>query len=98
MLDGVHPTFLLDQVLDRVYFWSNIMPNNSAQNQTKNEPRSYDRNFYNCVKKPEKNSGLQRGLNPWPRDTGATLYQLSYEATDVGSRSILGSYVPVKDM
>ena len=21
-----------------------------------------------CVKKPEKNSGLQRGLNPWPRD------------------------------
>ena len=22
-------------------------------------------------KKPEKNSGLQRGLNPWPRDTGA---------------------------
>ena len=46
----------------------------------------------------KKNSGLQRGLNPWPRDTGATLYQLSYEATDVGSRSILGSYVPVKDM
>ena len=48
-------------------------------NQMKNDPRSYDRNFYNCVKKPEKkNSGLQRGLNPWPRDTGATLYQLSY--------------------
>ena len=34
----------------------------------KNDPRSYDRNFYNCVKKPEKNSGLQRGLNPWPRE------------------------------
>ena len=51
----------------------------------KNDPRSYDRNFCNCVKKPEKkNSGLQRGLNPWPRDAGATLYQLSYEATDVG--------------
>ena len=50
----------------------------------------------NYVKKPEKNSGLQRGLNPWPRDTGATLYQLSYEATDVGSRSIVGSYVPWK--
>ena len=68
----------------------------------KNDPRSYDRNFYNCVKKPEKKkkkkSGLQWGLNPWPRDTGVTLYQLSYEATDVGSRSILGSYVPVKDM
>ena len=26
------------------------------------------------------------------------LYQLSYEATDVGSRSIEGSYVPVKEM
>ena len=22
----------------------------------------------NCVEKPEKNSGLQRGFNPWPRD------------------------------
>ena len=33
-------------------------------------------------------------LNPWPRDTGVMLYQLSYEATDVGSRSIVGSYVP----
>ena len=37
----------------------------------------------------------------WTRDpaiTGATLYQLSYEATNVGSRSIVGSYVPVKEM
>ena len=46
----------------------------------------------------KKNSGLQRGLNLWPRDTGAILYQLSYEDTDVGSRSIVGSYVPVKEM
>ena len=35
--------------------------------QMKNDPRSYDRNFYNCVKKPEKNSGLQRGLKPLNR-------------------------------
>ena len=63
----------------------------------RNDRRS-ERNLCNCVKKPEKNSGLQRGLNPWPRDTGAMLYQLSYEATDVGSRSIVGSYVPVKEM
>ena len=51
-------------------------------------------------KKPEKkkNSGLQRGLNPCTRDTGAMLYQLSYKATDVGRRSIVGSYVPVKEM
>ena len=34
------------------------------------------------------NCGPQRGLNPWPHDTGVMLYQLSYEATDVGSRSI----------
>ena len=37
----------------------------------------------------------------WTRNlaiTGAMLYQLSYEATDVGSRSIVGSYVPVKEM
>ena len=33
-----------------------------------------------------------------PRDTSAMLYQLSYEATDVGSRPIVGSYVPVKEM
>ena len=45
--------------------------------------------FLQLRKEAWKNSGLQRGLNPWPRDTGATLYQLSYEATDVGSRSIL---------
>ena len=63
-----------------------------------NDRRS-KRNLCNCVKKPEKkNSGLQRGLNPWPRDTGAMLYQLSYEATDVGSRSIVGWNVPVKKM
>ena len=37
---------------------------NKLHYQMKNDPRSYDRNFYNCVKKPEKNSGLQRGLNP----------------------------------
>ena len=46
----------------------------------------------------KKNSGLQRGLNPWSRDIGAMLYQLSYEATDNGSRSIVGSYFPVKEM
>ena len=44
-----------------------------------------------------RKEGLQRGLNPWPRDTGAMLYQLSYEATDVGSRSIVRSYVHGKE-
>ena len=32
------------------------------------------------------------------RFTGAMLHQLSYEATDVGSRSIVLSYIPVKEM
>ena len=35
----------------------------------RNDRRS-ERNLCNCVKKPEKNSGLQRGLNPWPREAG----------------------------
>ena len=64
----------------------------------KNDPRSYDRNFSNCVKKPEKNFRTSTGLEPVTSDTGATLYQLSYKATDVGIRSILGSYVPLKDI
>ena len=64
----------------------------------RNDRRS-ERKLCNCVKKPEKkNSGLQRRLNPWSRDTGAMLYQLSNEATDVGSRLIEGSYVPVKEV
>ena len=38
------------------------------------------------MKKPKKNSGLERNLNPRPRDTGAT---------DVGNWTIMSSYVPV---
>ena len=37
----------------------------------------------------------------WTRDLAIPVWrsnQLSYEATDVGSRSIVGSYVPVKEM
>ena len=66
----------------------------------RNDRRS-ERNLCNCHelrKEAWKILGLQRGLNPRPRDIGAMLYQLSYEATDVGSRSIVGSYVPVKEM
>ena len=33
----------------------------------RNDRRS-ECNLCNCVKKPEKNSGLPRGLNPWPHD------------------------------
>ena len=63
----------------------------------RNDRRS-ERNLCKWVKKPEK---IQDFNGVWTRDltnTGAMLYQLSYEATDVGSRSIVGSYVPVKEM
>ena len=30
----------------------------------KNDPRSYDRNLYNCVKKPEKKFRTSTGLEP----------------------------------
>ena len=53
----------------------------------RNDRRS-ECNLCNCVKKPEK---IQDFNGVWTRDlaiTGAMLYQLSYEATDVGSRSI----------
>ena len=54
----------------------------------KNDCRS-ERNLCNCIKKPEKKN-IQDFNGVWTRDlaiTGAILYQLSYEATDVGSRS-----------
>ena len=63
----------------------------------RNDRRS-ERNLWNCVKKPEI---IQDFNGVWTRDlaiTGAMLYQMSYEATDVGSRSIVGSYVPAKEM
>ena len=64
----------------------------------RNDRRS-ERNLCNCVKKPEKK--IQDFNGVWTRDlaiTCAMLYQLSYEATDVGSRSTVGSYAPVKEM
>ena len=44
---------------------------------------------------------IQNFNGVWTRDfaiTSTMLYQLSYEATDVGSRSIVDSYVPVNEM
>ena len=59
----------------------------------RNDSRS-ERNLCNYVKKPEKKIEDLNGV--WTRYlaiTGVMLYQLSYEA-----RSIVGSYVPVKEM
>ena len=61
--------------------------------------RCSERNLCNCVKKPEKKIRTSTAFEPvtsW--FTGAMLYQLRYEATDVGSRSIMGSYLSVKEM
>ena len=60
----------------------------------RNDRRS-ERNLCNCVKKPEKKKEkkIQDFNGVWTRDlaiTDAMLYQLSYEATDVGSRSFVG--------
>ena len=66
----------------------------------RNDRRS-ELNLCNCVKKPEKKKKIQDFNEVWTRDlaiTGSMLYQLSYEATDFGSRSIVGSHVPVKEM
>ena len=59
--------------------------------------RSYERNFYNCVEKPE----IIQDLNGvWTRDLAIPVRrsnQLSYEATDVGSWSFAGSNGPVRN-
>ena len=60
--------------------------------------RRGERNLCNCVKKPEKIQDFNGVSTRDPAINDAMLYQLSYEATDVGSRSIVGSYVPVKEM
>ena len=47
------------------------------------------RNLSNCEREARKNSGFSGILTHDLCDTGAVLYQLSYEAITVGSRSIL---------
>ena len=49
--------------------------------KVKNDHRSIFSNLSNWKEETWKKSGLQQDSNPWLRDTGAMLYQLSYEAT-----------------
>ena len=59
--------------------------------------RSYERNFNNCVEKPDK---IQDFNGVWTRDLAIPVRrsnQLSYEATDVGSWSFVGSNGPVRN-
>ena len=64
----------------------------------RNDRRS-EHNLCNCLKKPEKKKfRTSMGFEPLTSRLPVMLYQLSYEATDVGSRSMVGSYFPVKEM
>ena len=49
--------------------------------KVKNDPRSEFSNLSNWKKEPEKNQGFNGIRTRDLRDTGAMLYQLSYEAT-----------------
>ena len=67
--------------------WAGKTRNMSDFENEENNRRS-ERSLCNCVKKPEKKFRTSTGFEPvTSRFTGAMLYQLSYEATDVGSRS-----------
>ena len=62
----------------------------------KNDPWSCERSLCNhCILrsfKKSRTSTLCEDSNPWPHDTGATLLETNcYEATDVGSWSIMCS-------
>ena len=64
----------------------------------KNNPRSCERNLCNCVRSLKE---IQDFNGTWTRDFAIPVRcsnQLSYEATDVGTWSIMCSYVPVKEM
>ena len=55
------------------YVWNISYIELQMWNQVSYDPRSYEHNLCNYVSRSLKNWGLQQGLNPWPRDTSATL-------------------------
>ena len=69
-----------------------------AFHHTKNDPYSCEHNLCNCVSSPKKIQDFNR---IWTHDLTIPVRcsnRLSYEATDVGSWSIMCSYVLVKEM
>ena len=71
-----------------------------TSNQMKHDNGSCDRNFTNCVTRPEKKFRT-RGIKT--RELVLLLYywyalQVSYETADVESRSILDSYASLKSL
>ena len=83
----------VNDVYEINHMWTADMKSNEV------DPRSYERNFMQLRKEAWKK--IQDFNGVWTRDLAIPVRcsnQLSYEATDVGSRSIVGSYVPVKEM
>ena len=76
------------------YIWNISYIDLRMWNQVSYDPRSYERNLCKCVYRSLKNSGLQWGDLAIPVQRSN---QLSYEDTDVGSWSFVGSKEPVKN-
>ena len=79
----------------------NLHHEDGKSNEIKNEEMIVTVNAIYAIVKRSLEKKIQDFSGVWTHDlaiTGAMLYQLSYEATDVGSRSVVGSYVPVKEM
>ena len=58
------------------------------------DPRSDERKFCNCIKKLEK---FRTSMGFEPVSSRYRCNQLSYEATDIGSWSLVGSSVSVRN-
>ena len=71
------------------------MQHNKVENQMKSCYLAVMSANFNCVKKPENFQDFNRVLTCDLAIPVQCSNQLSYEATDVGSRSLLGSQLPV---
>ena len=75
-----------------------LCSSNNPRSQFKNDPRSCELNLWKCVKSLKKNNDFNW---VWIRDLALPVWfsnQLSYEANDVGSLSIICTSVPMKEM
>ena len=77
--------------------WNGSYMNRGYEIKWSYDPRSYERNFCNCVKNPEK---FRTSTGYWTRDLAIPVRrsnQLSHDATDVGSGSFVDSNVHVRN-
>ena len=78
--------------------WNGSYMNCEYEIKWRYDPRSYERDFCNCIKKAEKFGTSINGI--WTRDLAIPVWrsnQPSYEATDVGSWSFVGANVPMRN-